>query len=177
MFNLLKRDDQRATIDRLYGAIVAQARAPAFYADFGVPDTVAGRFDMLVLHVHLVTRRLAAADAIARDAGQALCDRFFEDMDANLREFGVGDLSVPRKMRTLAEAYYGRAARYDAALDDPDECALVAALVRNVFESKAPAAAGERLARYVRRAEVALGRQDAGSIARGAIVFPRPEEA
>ncbi len=173
----LKRDDQRGNIDRLYGAIVAQARTPAFYADFEVPDTVEARFDMVVLHVHLVVRRLLAADDAARAAGQALCDRFFDDMDANLRELGVGDLLVPRKMRSFAEAFYGRAASYDAVLKDADESALAAALARNVLGSEASKRAGERLARYVWRAEAELARQDAGAVARGEVGFPRAEEA
>src|SRR5436190_15734626 len=111
-------ENPRDNIRRLYGVIVAQARAPDFYADYGVPDTIEGRFDMVVLHVYLVFRRLALAGAVARAQGQEVFDLFIEDMDASMRELGVGDLSVPRKVRAMAEGYFGRAGVYDAALRD-----------------------------------------------------------
>ncbi len=98
-------------------------------------------------------------------------------MDGNLRELGVGDLAVPRQMRSIAEAYYGRAKSYDAALQEKDEAALAAALARNVFGKQEPVAAAERLARYVRRLQAALTAQPETSIARGEIAFPRPEDA
>src|SRR6516164_5183718 len=80
-----------ATIEAIYGMIVAQARLPAFYLRFGVPDTVNGRFDMVVLHLWMVLGRLRAGGA--RAEAQQLFDRFCNDMDANLREMGVGDLT------------------------------------------------------------------------------------
>ena len=175
---LMRRDPLDANIEKLYGAIVAQARAPDFYAVYGVPDTTAGRFDMIVLHVHLVVRRLVGEGAESRAAGQLLCERFFSDMDANLRELGVGDLSVPRQMRGIAEAYYGRAKSYDAALRETGEAALAVALARNVFGQPEPvSAAAERLARYVRRFQAMLVAQRDVSIVRGEIAFSRPEDA
>jgi cytochrome b pre-mRNA-processing protein 3 len=178
MFQSLRRLRQRReTIDRLYGAIVAQARAPAFYADLDVPDTLSGRFDMMVLHVYLVYRRLAAESA-TRVAGQALFDRFCADMDGTLRERGIGDLAVPRKMRAIGEAFYGRARVYDAALGAADDAALVAALERNVFgEAAGLAARGRRLAAYVRRTEAVLAQASAAAIVDGSLVFPEPAEA
>jgi cytochrome b pre-mRNA-processing protein 3 len=174
----MRRDPLDANIEKLYGAIVAQGRAPAFYAAYGVPDTAAGRFDMIVLHVHLVVRRLVGEGGEKRTAGQELCERFFSDMDANLRELGVGDLAVPRQMRGVAEAYYGRAKSYDAALRETGDSALAAALARNVFgKPDAVSATAERLARYVRRLRAVLMAQPDGSIVRGEIAFPRPEDA
>jgi cytochrome b pre-mRNA-processing protein 3 len=169
---------RRATIDRLYGAIVAQARAPAFYSDLQVPDTLASRFDMMVLHVHLLFRRLTREGAVTRAVGQELFDRFCGDMDGTLRERGVGDLAVPRKMRAIGEAFYGRAGVYDTALAAPDDALLAAALARNVFGGKPESGPeAERLARYVRRAEAALAATDADAIVAGAVVFPPPEVA
>ena len=104
------------TIAALYGAIVAQARDPRFYEAYGVPDTVLGRFDLIVLHLALVLRRLREGDASARTLAQGLFDAFCRDMDHNLREMGVGDQGVPRQMRRVGEAFYGRAQAYDAAL-------------------------------------------------------------
>ncbi len=175
---LMRRDDRAANIEKLYGAIVAQARTPTFYAAYGVPDTAAGRFDMIVLHLHLVVRRLVDEGANARAAGRELCERFFSDMDGSLRELGVGDLSVPRQMRNIAEAYYGRAKSYDAALQEPGDAALAMALGRNVFGKQEPLPVNaERLARYARLLQAKLMVQPDASIARGEIAFPRPEDA
>jgi len=171
------RDDPRANIRRLYGAIVAQARRSEFYAEYRVPDTIAGRFDMIVLHVYLVFRRLAAATDSARAIGQEMFDLFIEDMDASLREFGIGDLSVPRKMRAMAEGFYGRAGAYDAALGAEGEAELAAALQRNVYAGDAVALAeAARLARYVRRVEQALAAAEVERIECAAISFPEPHE-
>jgi cytochrome b pre-mRNA-processing protein 3 len=176
MFQRLRsREDPRGNIRRLYGVIVAQARAPAFYTDYDVPDTVEGRFDMVVLHVYLVFRRLVEAGEAARARGQEMFDLFIEDMDANMRELGVGDLSVPRKMRAMAEGYYGRAGVYDAALGEAGDDKLAAALLRNVYAGNEKTEAGaRRLARYVRHAENGLAGTDAGEIEIGAFAFPDP---
>jgi len=130
----LRRDRQRGRIASvLYGAIVAQARAPVFYARFGVPDSVEGRFELLVVHLALVLRRLRDADEAAKDLGQEAFDLFCADMDRSLREMGVGDLSVPKRMKGLAEAYYGRAAAYGAALDAGDGMALAGVVQRDLL--------------------------------------------
>jgi cytochrome b pre-mRNA-processing protein 3 len=178
MFQRLRsRESPRGNIRRLYGAIVARARAPAFYADYGVPDTVAGRFDMVVLHVYLVFRRLAQAGESAAALGQEVFDLFIEDMDASMRELGVGDLSVPRKVRAMAESYYGRAAAYDAALIEAEDGKLAEALLRNVFAGNRKAKAGaERLARYARLAAERLGAASNDTMAAGVFAFPEPGE-
>jgi cytochrome b pre-mRNA-processing protein 3 len=178
MFQRLQsQEDPRANIRRLYGAIVAQARVPEFYTDYGVPDTVEGRFDMVVLHVYLVFRRLAEAGEAARARGQQMFDLFIEDMDASMRELGVGDLSVPRKMRAMAEGYYGRTSVYDAALLDGSDDKLAAALLRNVYAGNENTDAGaRRLARYVRHAAKGLTDTKAGEIESGAFAFPDPDK-
>ena len=91
-------------IDDFYGAIVAQSRRAAFYIGYGVPDTMDGRFDLIVLHMVLLLARLDRQGPAARDLGQNLFDHFCRDLDANLREMGVGDLAVPKRMRQFAEA-------------------------------------------------------------------------
>src|SRR5581483_7180724 len=113
----------------LYRSVVEQARRPEFYAAFGVPDTVDGRFDMIALHMFLVLHRLKAADP---DLGQALFDTMFADMDRSLREMGAGDLGVGRRVRAMAEALSGRIAAYDAGLS-ADDAALAGALRRNLY--------------------------------------------
>jgi cytochrome b pre-mRNA-processing protein 3 len=173
---LLSRNGPQAKIRSLYGAVVAQARAPAFYSRYGVPDTVEGRFDMVLLHVYLVWRRLSQAGVSERKAAQATFDLFFQDMDESMRELGVGDLSVPRKVRAMGEAFYGRAGVYDAALADAQDEQLIAGLKRNVF-SDAEISKAKSLARYVRAADRALATQAASAVARGEVTFPAPEEA
>jgi cytochrome b pre-mRNA-processing protein 3 len=176
MLNWFRRKPD-ATIAALYGAIVAQARAPGFYAGLGVPDTVEGRFDMIVLHLALVMRRLRAGAAepprAAQLAIQDLFDHFCVDMDHNLREMGVGDLGVPRRMRKFGEAFYGRAAAYDRALDAGDPAALATALGRNVFGRAAGAedAPAARLAAYVQRCDALLAEQDAAGLFAGGVRF------
>src|ERR1051326_7473647 len=133
---------------------------PAFYADYGVPDAPAGRFDMILLHLILFVRRLREEPAPIRALGQGVFDLFCRDMDHSFREMGIGDLAVPKHMRRVAEAFYGRAAAYDRAIDGRDEEQLAAALARNIFpESAAASACVRRLASYVRGAIEELARQ------------------
>src|SRR5215469_7862288 len=141
MFQFFRRGSRSSTIAALYGTIVAQARAAPFYRDYAVPDTVNGRFEMVVLHVVLVLRRIGSKGE-GRQLGQALFDWFCRDMDGSLREMGVGDLAVPKKMRKIGEAFYGRQAAYAAALDAMDASALAAVLERNVFGEGATGARG-----------------------------------
>jgi len=178
IFRLFRRDPQAATITGLYGAIVAQARVPAFYLAFGVPDTPEGRFDLLVLHLALVCRRLGRAEgpeqAAARVLSQGVFDMFCRDMDHNLREMGVGDLTVPKTMRKLGEAFYGRLDAYDRALGSADPAELAAALARNVQAPDAPAAAAGRLAAYVRAAAARLDTVPIAGFGDGRVSFPDP---
>src|SRR2546423_3829132 len=141
------------TIAALYGAIVAQARDPRFYQAYGVPDTVLGRFDLIVLHLSLVLRRLREGDHAARTVAQGVFDEFCRDMDHNLREMGISDPGVPRQMQKVGEAFYGRARAYDAALAERGESALTQALARNVYvDMDEPRMAAIWLAAYVRQA-------------------------
>jgi cytochrome b pre-mRNA-processing protein 3 len=146
----------RGTIETIYGMIVTQARAPSFYRDLGVPDTVNGRFDLLLLHLWMVLRHLRAV-ADGTELSQALFDRFCEDMDANLREMGVGDLAVPKKMQAFGEAFYGRAAAYDMAMSDGAE-PLAEAIRRNVLGGGSIENA-RRLATYVQGAMTSLANE------------------
>ena len=115
IFSLFRRSQQRDTISTLYGMIVAQARLPVFYRDYAVADTVNGRFDLIVLHLALVLDRLAQ-DPAAQSVGQGVFDLFCRDMDDNLREMGIADLKVPKEMRRMGEAFYGRSQAYLSAI-------------------------------------------------------------
>ncbi len=138
LFDIFRRRQDQDTDCRLYGCIVDQARLPAFYNDCGVPDTVGGRFDLIGLHAYLVMRCLKEM-ANERGAGlsQRLFDIMFTDMDRNLREMGVGDLSVGKKVKERAKAFYGRVKAYDEGLAGGQE-ALEDALRRNLFVGTEP---------------------------------------
>lgn len=170
-----RQNSQESTsIRKLYGAIVAQARSVAFYSAYGVPDTVEGRFDLIVLHIVLLLARLDYDRSSARGIGQKLFDVFCSDLDANLREMGVGDLAVPKRMRQFGEAFYGRQAAYLSALAAQDERELENAVARNIFYGVNREGAS-RLARYARAVLRDFGAHDEDALLRGEVVFPKPE--
>ncbi len=175
IFPLFRRKSRGPdTISTLYGMIVAQARLPCFYREYAVADTVNGRFDLIVLHLAMVLDRLMQ-DAALQSLGQGIFDRFCRDMDHNLREMGVGDLKVPKEMRRMGEAFYGRAQAYRAAWAAMDNGALVEALERNIYGgAPAAAAAAQRLAGYTREALRDLTAQPSASLAGGELRFPDP---
>jgi cytochrome b pre-mRNA-processing protein 3 len=159
----------------LYRAVVAQARQPAFYRHGGVPDTVEGRFEMVALHAFLVLWRLRDGGADGRALGQRLFDVLFDDMDQTLREMGVGDLSVGKKVKALASSFYGRIGAYETGLRAEGDGKLAEALARNVFGQSTAAHAGA-LAGYVRQCDAALSAQPVEGILAGRVVFAAPPE-
>jgi cytochrome b pre-mRNA-processing protein 3 len=163
----------RGTIEAIYGTIVTQAREPSFYRDLGVGDTVNGRFDLLVLHLWMVLRRLRSAEGVG-DLSQALFDHFCDDMDANLREMGVGDLAVPKRMQAFGEAFYGRAAAYDLGLGRGPE-SLAQAVCKNVLNG-ADMENAWRLATYIETAVANLASLDTTAILAARWTFPVPVE-
>lgn len=155
----------------LYAAAVAQARQPALYTGFGAPDTLDGRFEMIVLHVHLLCRRLGALGDEGAGLAQSLFDTMFRDMDRNLRELGVGDPSVPRRIKAMIEAYYGRIKAYDAALAASGD-ALAETIARNVYNAAEISPAARSMADYARRVQAALGAAPAAQLLAGRAAFP-----
>lgn len=161
--------------ETLYRAIVAQARLPLFYRDWRVPDTVDGRFEMIVLHLVLLFRRLGRDGADGQAIAQEVFDIFLADMDQQLREMGVGDLGVPKRMKKIGQSFYGRLATYGTVLATEDEAGLRAALERNLFpEVEAQPLAA--LAAYALAAANQLATQPTKAIAGGALVFPDPAQ-
>jgi cytochrome b pre-mRNA-processing protein 3 len=161
----------RGTIEAIYGMIVAQAREPLFYRAFAVPDTVNGRFDMVLLHLWMVLRRLRPVEGGAA-LSQALFDYFCADMDGNLREMGVGDLTVPKRMHKFGEAFYGRSAAYEAALAAGGE-PLAQALCKNILNGSEIEKA-RQLAAYADAAIAVLTGLDDAAFSAGAWRFPSP---
>lgn len=175
ILKLFRRTPRDTSIATLYGVIVAQARLPAFYTQYGVPDTAEGRLEMIILHAVLLVARLESGGDTARPLGQALFDHFCSDVDGNLREMGVGDLAVPRKMKAIAEAFYGRKRAYEAALAVPDVEQLVAALGRNVpTGASADPIHMQSLAAYVRESCRKLAATDEAALLQGRVSFPDP---
>lgn len=139
VFGLFKSRRNEQAAYGLYGTLVAQARQPTFYTDYGVDDSIDGRFDMIALLAALVIRRLQTADAQGPKVAQALFDLMFADMDRNLREMGVSDLAVGKHIKRMAKAFYGRAEAYEKGLAEGIEI-LEAALRRNLYRKTEPAA-------------------------------------
>ncbi len=139
----------RAAAQTLYGAIVAASRAPVFYSEWGVPDTVDGRFELIALHAFLTMRRLKQSVGTGTFT-QALFDVMFADFDRNLREMGIGDLGVGRRIKAMAGAFYGRIVAYERGLAGKES--LDDALRRNLFGTTAPTATQiAAVANYVHR--------------------------
>jgi cytochrome b pre-mRNA-processing protein 3 len=181
-----RRRSQARIIAALYGAVVAQARSPVFYAVYGVPDTVEGRFDLIVLHLVLLLRRLgqetgketdpgkSLGQNLGQSLGQDLFDEFCRDLDANLREMGVGDLAVPKRMQRFAEAFYGRQSVYGEALAAADRGDFEKALARNIYQGSEGDDAA-RLAQYARAVVADLDAQRDDALNRGDITFVSPK--
>lgn len=167
-----RREGNVAVVERLYSLIARTAREPVPYRDLGVPDTFEGRFEMLTLTATLVLRRLAELPAPAAELARDLADTIFREFDHALRESGVGDLGVPKKMKTLASAFYGRAHAYQEALAGPAP-ALEHTLLRNVFAGAPECEAGaSALARWTRDTTAALAAIGFEDMVAGHLPFP-----
>jgi len=153
-----------------YVQIVAQARKPVFYADWQVPDTLDGRFDIILLHLFLVVSRCEAEGSHTQRFIRHLSEVFFADMDRSLREMGASDTGVGLRIKNMAQAFYGRLKAYGSAIGD--EAALVEALQRNAYrEQPVPGHAIKALAAYVRRNHQALQAQSVEALIQGNIIF------
>lgn len=154
----------------LYRAAVGAARRPAVMLALGVPDTLDGRFELVTLHAALLLRRVQRAPALD-GLGQGLVDLFVADMDRNLREMGAGDLSVGKKVKRMASAFYGRLDAYSDGLDRGGD--LAAAAERNLYGTlEADPVRAEKAAAYIRAVEAALTAQEDAALAAGEAHFP-----
>ena len=173
LFGRKRRDDNQRIVLGIYDALAAAARQAVLYEEMGVPDTVMGRFEMLAAHVILFLRRTSRGSPAVKAVGQEIVDEFFLDIDHSIRELGIGDVSVPKKMKKLGRMFYGRAEAYGKALDGGDGGGLVEALDRNVHPGKGDAAPDMRpLARYLLEVERHLARTTDETILGGAIGLP-----
>jgi cytochrome b pre-mRNA-processing protein 3 len=173
---LFRRNPHRDAAMLLYHRIVEQARQPIFFAACGVPDTLDGRFELIALHEFLVLSRLKQEHARTAKLAQELFDIFFADMDRALREIGVGDLAVGKRVKHMATAFYGRVVSYERGLA-ADDAVLGEALERNLFGTVSPLAADlAALSLYLRRGSESLSAQPIDDLMAGAVQFPAPPE-
>ena len=169
--SLFRTPPETQTAQTLYAATIHAARRPDFYTVLGVPDTPEGRFEILALMAFLLLRRLKSEDA-AKDVSQAYFDVMFDDIDSNLRELGVGDISVGKKVKKLAESFYGRIKAYEEALAAPADDMLGHALTRYPYRGAEPAQAHiTTLSAYVRDADADLAAQDVARLLDGHVTF------
>lgn len=171
VFRLFRRSPNRDVIDRLHGEVMALARQPAFFAEYGVADTVEGRFEVLALVGALVVRRIEAMPDPGRDLAQDLTDSFFTHFDVALREIGVGDLTVPKKIKKMAQGWLGRGVAYREGLDQTDDAMLALGLARNVYGDETRAGEPQilRLARYARSLDAAFDGMDVPTLLRDGV--------
>ena len=170
ILGLFRRSASKAAIEQLYAALVEASRQRALYVELGVPDTFEGRFESLTLHAVLVLRHLRSGKSPGPEMAQDLVDAVFRHFDRTLREMGVGDTTVPKRMKTLAEAFLGRSNAYDEALRD-GPAALGEALRRNVYNGSRD---GDALARYVGAIVDRLAPMPPRAFLDGMVTFPDP---
>ncbi|HYD28223.1 ubiquinol-cytochrome C chaperone family protein [Brevundimonas sp.] len=161
--NLFRNRPRERLGEPLYELAVRQAREPAFYTTLGVADRIDARFELYTLHVLLLVMRLRDEGERGAEAAQALFDAYVSALDHALRELGVGDITVGKKMRKLGEAMYGRMTAYEPPLRGGDKAALAAGLSRNVFESDDPDT-GQALAAYALDSRARLAAQDFAAV-------------
>jgi cytochrome b pre-mRNA-processing protein 3 len=171
ILSLFRRDPRAPLVETLHLRIDEAVRAPELYLRLRLPDSVEGRFEALALHLVLVLRALRRLPPLAAEIGQELVDAFFRQLDASLREMGVGDMGVPKRMKKLAAGFYNRAATYDAALDSKDVERVAAALGEHLgFEP----AHLRGLARYALASEAALAGLTLDDLLNAGPRFPSP---
>jgi cytochrome b pre-mRNA-processing protein 3 len=158
----------------LHRQIAAQARLPVFYTSYGVPDTIDGRFEMLCLHAYALFHSLKGKGADADALAQATYDAMFADLDGSLREMGVADLGVGKRIKTMTEALNGRIKAFDSAFA-ADGLALDEAIRRNVYGTVAPAEGQvQAMADYLRQIRVALAAASLTDLCTGQLLLPTP---
>ena len=176
MFALLKdKNPYEASAPHLYAAALERVRTPVLYTLYGVPDTLDGRFDLLSLHIFMIMNRVMEEQGAA-ELNQALFDAVFADMDQMLREMGIGDMGVPKRMRRMMKAFNGRMNAYQSAL--ADDQALEDALIRNLYGTLDAVEAEhvERIKTYVQKQIEFIKDQPISDIMKGVIRFEGIED-
>lgn len=171
-----KRRANRQIVQRQYGVITATARQPCFYTRYNVPDTVMGRFEMLSAIMILFLRRTSKSSEAGKQIAQEIVDAFFLDIDYSIRELGVGDNSVPKRMKKLAGMFYGRLERYADCLQQDDHDQLATALAQNIHGLATDHSDMADLARWMFENDIHLARMDEIVVETGMVSFLVPEQ-
>ncbi len=173
IFSLFRKNTATTEVYEVYRIVVEAGRNPVFFAEWGVPDTVTGRFDMISFHLALLFRRLRSNDPKVRDFAQSLFDLFFRDMDRSLREMGVGDLSIAKRIQKMGNIFYGLLGKVNEAMDARDGARLEAVIARNIYAGESPAHA-PKLAAYAFEQSAKLDAQPLRDIVAGRLSFGAP---
>jgi cytochrome b pre-mRNA-processing protein 3 len=175
IFGLFKKKKQnRVIVERQYATLTSAARVPFFYSDLGVPDTVMGRYEMLSIVMILFFRRTAKSGTSGQELAQEIVDAFFQDLDHSIRELGIGDQGVPKRMKKLAGMFYGRLETYARALDAHRESELAESLARNIYPDAQARVDMTQLAVWMIEAERRLAEISEDEISRGGAVIAAP---
>ena len=174
IWNLFKRKKaNQVLVGQQYERITAAARSPVFYETMDVPDTVMGRFEMITVHLLLYLRRTGTAGHASAGIAQEVVDAFFEDVDHSIRELGIGDMGVPKRMKKLARMFYGRVKSYGEALNEGDRTVLAEALRRNIHPDRLDSAPSmQALADWMLQTSQALKDTPEDVLAAGRLSFP-----
>ena len=169
---LFGRGSRDEAARKLFESVVKQSRNPVFYTDLQVSDTVDGRFDMVTLHAYLILRRLKAEGDPSAALGQQFFDVMFDNFDENLRELGVGDIGIGRRIKKMASAFFGRVKAYDEALESMENDNLKTALHRNLYKDvDAEDLAVSKMAAYIRWQDKELSKQESSRLYAGEAEF------
>jgi len=179
---LFRTDPMKEPARAAYEAILTASRRPFLYEEFGAPDTVDGRFDLLVMHAVIFFRHVRHAGEAGVRMNQLVFDRLFDEKDVALREMGASDPGVGKKIKQMGQAFYGRAKAYEAALNDRNEDTVCNVIRKNLFAfdgafgdespdassgDDASGAASRRLAGYMLDADACMAGQDAVALIGG----------
>ncbi|WP_026479854.1 ubiquinol-cytochrome C chaperone family protein [Ahrensia sp. 13_GOM-1096m] len=174
LFRPKKQNPNEIIVSKLYAHIIEAGRQPVLYAEWGVPDTPIGRYEAIGLHMILFLFRTRSTSPALEELSQDVLDEFFLELDHSVRELGVGDAGVPKRMKKLGKMFYGRMGPYWKALDDNNIDALKDALVRNITPDSKEQLASEALAQYMITSAAHLAKIDEDQLLRGEINFPQP---
>ena len=172
--NFLPRKDPIP--QKLYGAVVAQSRNPLFYTDFGFEDSAMGRFNLLALHMFLLSRRLVREDSeITASLNQEIFDAFTFELDVALRELGVGDPTVPKRKKKMVRSFYGQVEDFAAPMDNDNKQQLSIAVFKRFYNNNQKQRSNaDKVAAYVSQAGKILDSQIVEVILKGDLSWPDP---
>ncbi len=175
LFRQNKKTDNEKIVSSIYSSVVAAGRQPALYARWGVPDTPIGRYEAIGLHMILFLHRTRGGSEAMEQLSQDVLDEFFLELDHSIRELGVGDAGVPKRMKKLGKMFYGRMKPYWTALDENNVENLADAVIRNVSPENMDGLNGHAIATYMIKGAEQLSALTDDAVLRGELSFPQAD--